>query len=128
MPTATLSTQSTFLEIGFWMVILASILAPASVFGIMLWKRVLSGTTVLLLAIVLILLAGIDVVLLQKLAQWAQLTPSDMDNRIFASEISIALYLMPALLGGVGINLVSNVLIQRISAAQKRFDNRNFDA
>ncbi len=123
LPSTTMH-DSLFIETGFWLLVAGSLLAPALVFGLMLWKRAISRPMVLLFGIVLIGLAGIDVVLLQWLGTWARGTPSTLDNRIFTSEVSAALYLLPVVLGGIGVNLVSHVLIHHLSAAEQRFDTQ----
>ena len=114
--------DSLFMELGFWLLVACSLLGPAVVFGVMLWKRALARSLVLLFGLVLIVLAGVDVVSLQWLASWARGTPSLLDNRIFASEVSVALYLLPVVLAGIGVNVVSHVLIHHLSVAEKRFD------
>jgi hypothetical protein len=78
---------------------------------------------VLLLGVILILLAGLDVGLLQWLSVWSRTTPSTLDNRIFASEVSTALYLLPAVLAGIGVNVVSHVVIHHLNLAERRFDS-----
>jgi hypothetical protein len=72
-------------------------------------------------------LAGFDVYLLQVLAQLAKQTPSTADDVVFDSEITVGLYLVPALLAGIGVNVISHVLIQHLSDAQQRFFRRYGD-
>jgi len=115
--------DSLFLELGFWLLVAGSVLAPATVFGVMLYKRAISRPTVLLFGVILILLAGLDVGLLQWLSAWSRATPSTLDNRIFASEVSTALYLLPAVLAGIGVNVVSHVVIHHLNVAERRFDS-----
>jgi hypothetical protein len=57
----------------------------------------------------------------------AKLTPSLADDKIFVSEVSIALYLLPAMFGGIGINLLSHVLISHLYSAEKRFKKEHPD-
>ena len=77
--------DSVFFEFAFLALVASSILAPAVIFGLMLWKRAMSRTTVLLFGVMLILLSGIDVALLVTLESAAKLTSSLIDDRLFAS-------------------------------------------
>ena len=40
---------------------------------------------------------------------------------MFDSEVTVGLYVLPALLAGIGINVTSHVLIQHLTDAQRRF-------
>jgi hypothetical protein len=77
---------------------------------------------VLLLGIILIVVSGVDVFLLQRLGAMAKSSPSLIDNIIFASEISVALYVLPLLFAGIGMNLISHILINHLGDAERRFD------
>jgi hypothetical protein len=57
----------------------------------------------------------------------AKLSASFIDDALFASELSLALYLLPALFGGIGINLVSHVLVNHLVQAEKRFKSEHAD-
>lgn len=70
----------------------------------------------------LITLSGIDFVLLQKLAEKAKLSSSAFDDRMFVTELSMALYLLPAVFAGIGVNLVSHVVIRHLNLAESRFE------
>ena len=48
--------------------------------------------------------------------------------RMFLSEVSLALYLLPAMFGGIGINVISHVLIDHLLDAEKRFRDSHPDA
>ena len=122
MPINFFSSISNLMEDGFWLLIAFSILAPVGVFTTLLMRRVISRPAVLVFGIVLILLAGLDVVLLQKLNSWATVVPAPREDHFFASEVSLALYLLPVVLAGIGVNLVSHVLIHRLGEAERRFD------
>jgi hypothetical protein len=74
--------------------------------------------------LLLVAVAGFDFYLLQALARMARLTPSLADDAIFDSEVTVGLYVLPALLAGVGINVTSHVLVQHLTDAQKRFARR----
>ncbi|WP_295958411.1 hypothetical protein [Rhodoferax sp.] len=116
------SSVSSLMEYGFWLLIAFSVLAPVGVFATLLVRRVISRPAVLVFGIVLILLAGLDVVLLQKLNSWAKVVPTPLEDHFFASEVSLALYLLPVVLAGIGVNLVSHVLIHHLGEAERRFD------
>jgi hypothetical protein len=91
-----------------------------------LWhKRAVSGFSVVLFGIGLIIIAGIDVFFLRLLADIAKNSISRIDDRIFNSELSVALYLLPALYAGTGINLISHILINQLIKAEKNFDKDN---
>jgi len=45
-----------------------------------------------------------------------------LDNRLFSSELLVALYLLPALYAGTGINLISHILVTHLAKAERKFD------
>jgi hypothetical protein len=114
--------DSVFFEFAFLALVASSIVAPGVIFGLMLWKRAMSRTTVLLFGVMLIVLSGVDVALLVTLESAAKLTPSLIDDQLFASEISIALYVLPAVLAGMGTNIVSQLLIKHLEDLEREFD------
>lgn len=116
---------SAFYEIEFAILVAGSLLAPVGIYLFMLLRRSISPRTVLLLALALIVLAGIDLVMLQQLADVARHSVSTADDTLFATELSLALYLLPALFAGIGINLVSHVLIRHLEQAERRFEQRH---
>jgi hypothetical protein len=118
-------SNSVFTEASFWAMVAVSVVLPFGIYGWMLATRSISRTSVLVLGFLLIALAGLDVYFLQKLATHARLTPSLADDGLFLSELSVALYLLPATFGGLGINVVSNVLTSHLADAQRRFDKEH---
>lgn len=70
-------------------------------------KRANSRVTALLFGFALAAIAGLNVFVLQSLAAAAKLTPSLADDAVFLSEMSLALYLFPAMFGGIGVNVIS---------------------
>lgn len=114
-----------FPEVEFWLLVVLSAFLPAAIYGALLAKRAISRETVLIFGIVLVVIAGLDVYLLQKLATAAKQTSSLADDAIFVSEISLGLYFLPALFGGVGVNLVSHVLIRHLVEAEKQFEKEH---
>lgn len=117
-----------FTEVEFWLLITFSFVLPVWIYWLLLSKRTIAQTTVLLLGVALVGIAGVDVYLLQALKSMAKLSPSLISNALFISEVSVALYLLPAMFGGIGINLVSHVLINHLQDAEKSFKNEHPDA
>ena len=109
-------------EVDFFLLVTTSLLLPAGIYATLLLKRSISQWTVLVLALVLITLSGIDFVLLQKLAEKAKLSSTAFDDRMFVTELSMALYLLPAVFAGIGVNLVSHVVIRHLNLAESRFE------
>lgn len=112
---------SIFLEARFWILLLGSVVLPFGIYAVLMLKRAISRRTVLLLGFALIAIAGLDVYVLQKLSQAAARSAFGLDDALFTSEISVALYLLPALFAGLGINVVSHVLNTHLDAAERRF-------
>jgi hypothetical protein len=112
--------DSLFLELRFWLLVLFSIVLPGIIVWVCLTVTALSRNVVLLLGLILAGIAGFDFYLLQALGRTAKATLSLTDDRIFDSEITVGLYVLPALLAGVGINVISHVLLQHLIDAQKR--------
>jgi hypothetical protein len=116
---------SVFFETEFYLLVIFSLLFPALIFITMwLWNSI-SRLTVLLFGFALIVLSAMDIYLLQILSKMAKHTPSMLDDKIFSSEISVALYLLPALFAGIGINVLSHILITHLTEAENRFDRKH---
>jgi hypothetical protein len=111
-----------FLETEFFALIAFSLILPAGIYVFLLRLTSISRLAVIGLAIVLVALAGIDVYLLQTLGDMAKATPNTIDDRLFTSGLSIALYLLPAVFAGLGVNLLSHVLIDHLHRAESRHD------
>lgn len=116
-----LLNHSVFSEIRFWLMLLVSVVLPIAIYGLLLFKRAVSRWTALLLGLTLVTIAGFDVFVLQTLASASRLTPSLADDAVFFSEISMALYLFPAMFGGIGVNIISHVLLRHLDEAERRF-------
>ena len=110
-----------FTEMRFWLLIAFSVVLPLGIYAVLLAKRAISRFTVLMFGFALVVIAGVDVYLLQSLAAAARLTPSLADDAVFLSEVSIALYLLPAMFGGIGINVISHVLVNHLDDAEAQF-------
>lgn len=109
-----------FTEIRFWLLIIFSIILPLGIYGVLMAKRAISRLVVLFFGIVLIMIAGIDMYLLHSLAALIRRTAS-ADAAILVDEISFALYILPALFAGLGINVISHILVSHLVDAEERF-------
>src|SRR3984957_5982150 len=112
---------SVFVELKFWLLVLFSLVAPVIMVWVCLTVRAGSRQTVLVIGLLLVGIAGYDFFLLQVLARAALKAPSLADDALFDSEITVGLYVLPALLAAIGINVPSHVLIQHLTDAQRRF-------
>lgn len=117
--------ESVFLEVEFFALIAFSLIIPVGIYGYMMWKRAISRQRVLLFGVILIGISAVDIFLMQRLAAMAKNSPSLIDDKIFASEISVALYLLPALFAGIGVNMISHVLTNHLAEAEKQFDRQH---
>src|SRR3990167_3657586 len=116
---------SVFVELRFWVLVAFSLVLPAGIYGLLLATRSISRVAVLGFGVALVLIAGVDVYLLQSLASLAKTTPSLADDAVFISELSIALYVLPVVFGGIGVNLISHVLLRHLSEAESGFDREH---
>lgn len=107
---------SIFLEMEFFLLVMFSFVLPAGIYGFLLHKKSISRLAVLAFALALIAVSGIDVILLQSLAARAKTTSALLDD-----QVSIALYLLPLVFAGIGVNLASHVLIKHLDEAEARF-------
>jgi hypothetical protein len=73
-------------------------------------------------------LSGLDFGLLKQIFAMTSAMPSMADDKIFNSEFSIALYLLPVLYAGVGTNLISHILISHLKGAEQAFDQEQGNA
>ncbi len=108
----------------FFILILFSFLVPTGIYIYLIRKNVISKNIVLIYGLLFIIIAGVDIITLQTLRDTALQSTSLLDDKIFSSELSVAFYLLPALFAGIGINLISHVLIGHLIRAESRFDNR----
>jgi hypothetical protein len=111
--------QSVFVELRFWLLILLTFGTPMLIYGALLKRPAIVGAHVLMLGVALVAIAGLDAWLLQALKTLSLQTPALIDDYIFASEVSIALYALPVLYGGVGVNIVSHVLMEHLLLAER---------
>jgi len=116
--------ESVFLKFEFLALVVSSIVAPAAIFWFMMWRRALSRAAVLSLGVALVLLTVVDVILLEILEAKSKLSPSLVDDQVFASELSVALYILPAVFAGIGTNILSDQLSHHLEEIEKRFERR----
>lgn len=113
-----------YFELEFILLVIFSILLPSAIYGFLMIGRSFSRITVFALALVLLALSGADLYLLQTLATQVKTSTSLLDDRFFANEISVALYLLPAAFAGIAVNLISHLLIDHLKEAEARHDRR----
>lgn len=118
-------STSVFVEAEFFALVFFTFLLPACIYGYMLRTSAISRKAVLLFGVSLIAISGVNIFLLQRLAQMAKESPSLLDDKMFTSEISVALYLLPAVFAGIGVNILSHVLIGHLAHAEKKFDREH---
>ena len=117
-----------FLHVKFWLLILFSSLLPIAIYWALLTRRAIAPLAVLVFGFALVFIAGVDVYLIQGLSAAAKLTSSSVDDAVFDSELTLALYAFPALFGGLGVNLISHVLIRHLGDAEQKFEKEHQDA
>ena len=117
--------ETVFVEVKFWLLVLFSLVAPIVIVWVCITIQAVSRGHLLTLGLVMVAIAGFDIYLLQALARMSRVTPSLADDAVFDSEITVGLYVLPALLAGVGVNLASHVLIQHLTDAQRRLVRRS---
>ena len=113
--------SSVFIELYFWILVVCSLIVPVLIYMALLFKREISRAAILMLGLTLVAISGVDVFLLQRLQTMSKLSPSLLDDAVFNSEVTIGFYLLPALFAGVGIDVISHVLIRHLDKAQETF-------
>lgn len=118
-------TNSVFFQRDFFLLLVFSIFTPIAGYLYLFKRPSVSRRAVLLLALLLMVMAGADVALIQSLAAAAKATAVPLDKKIFSSEISIALYVLPLVSAGLGINLASHSLFRHLSESEENFDREH---
>ncbi|MFZ4481081.1 MAG: hypothetical protein ACOYNZ_14440 [Rhodoferax sp.] len=116
--------NSVFFDLEFIVLVASSLVVPTAIYFYLLRKQAISRVSILLFASVLIALSALDVYLLQLLAMSAKASLSKVDDTVFSSELSIAVYILPAVFAGIAVNLVSNILNKHLDAAELKFDQQ----
>lgn len=117
--------KSYFLEFEFLALVAFSFVLPMAVLIWLSLKRTIARATVLLFGMLLIVLSGVDFVLLRELEASATRTRAAMGDPVLGSALSVALYLLPVVFAGIGANVVSHVLIEHLTKAEKKFDQEH---
>jgi diguanylate cyclase (GGDEF)-like protein len=114
--------KSVFLEMEFFLLIIFSFIVPVGIYIFLFRRASISRFAVLVFALLLVVVSGVDVILLRHLAGIAKTNSSILDEKIFSGELSLALYLLPVVFAGLGVNMGSHVLISHLTEAEKRYD------
>jgi hypothetical protein len=120
-------SHSVFADSRFWLMVLVSVVLPSGSCAVPLAERAASRSVVLLPGIALVAVAVLDPCVLRSLAAASRRTTALADAAVFASGVSLALHLLPAMLGGVGVNLISHIPFSHPVEAQKRFNQERPD-
>ena len=88
-----------FLETEFLLLIVLSVVAPVGIYIFLYRKLKISRWTVVLFSLLLIILAAVDVVLLQSLAGNLHTSQGVFHDGLISTQLSVALYLLPAEIG-----------------------------
>lgn len=113
---------SVFVEFKFWLLICLSVLMPVFTFALRYRKAEATHLFVFMFGAVVTAVAGVDVYLLQTLAEASKAAPSLVDDAIFNSEISLSLYVISFLFGGIGVNFLSDAVTGHLPDAKARYD------
>lgn len=101
-------------RVEFWLLVLTSLALPLAIVVHLLRVRDISRWVLLSYALMLVALAGLDIVLLKAVAAVARASGNAVDNAVFLSEYSLAFYLLPLIAAGIGINLLSYVITHHL--------------
>lgn len=115
--------EHVLLESEFFLLIILSLVAPVVIFIYLYRRTAISRFSVIAYAWGLIAIAAIDFYLLQSLAEQAKATVSGVDDGLFSSGLSVALYVLPAVFAGIGVNLLSHILIDHLHKAEARYSH-----
>jgi len=114
-----------FFEMELILLVIFSVFIPVGIYLFLYKKIAISRWTVVAFALLLVVVAAIDVILLQSLTEKAKETESLLHDRLFTGQLSLILYLLPAAFAGLGVNLLSHVLVNHLNDAEKEFDREH---
>ena len=120
--------NSIFVELRFWLLIAFSFALPGAIYAAMMRRQRFTPLLVLSMGSCLVIVAAFDVYLLQWLQAMVRKTPSLVDDSFFASEVSLALYVIPLAFGGIGVNVVSHVLIEHLLPLERSAQKASAEA
>lgn len=112
--------SSVWVELKFWLLVVLSLAVPLMMYLLQRRKRDAPSIFIFPFSLVLIVISGADVYLLQALAVASRATPSLLDDEIFDSALSLGLYVFPVAYGGIGLNLISAVLLAHFASIEAR--------
>ena len=104
--------NSVFFDRDFLALVFSALFIRLSIITYLVFVDGISQWAVLALGFALVCLSGPDVYLLRDLRVMSLLTPSLLDDEIFASKFSILLYALPALFACIGCSLIARVFIR----------------
>ena len=111
-------TRPIYLEFEFWGLLVCTGIIPFVTLLWMMRQRHFQRSILVTIGTFLVFLSGLDAIFLQRLSTKAKASANILDDRIFASEISIALYIIPLILAGIGVNLASYVLCEHLKITE----------
>jgi hypothetical protein len=120
-----MSENPVIIEIIFFGLLAFSVLMPIGIYAYMMWKQSISRPIVVTLGLALLVISAIDLFLLRHLAGMSERSLSAIHGSFFASEFSVALYVLPLLSAGLGVNVISHVLIRHLMEAETKFDREH---
>jgi len=103
--------RNPFVEGEFLVLVVLSVFIAAIIYRALWSQRAVPRSRALFFGLTLIILAGVDMFLLRALTRLARLSPSIFNDVVFDSGLTAALYLLPTLFAGTGINVVSHLVI-----------------
>lgn len=112
--------NSAFFVVEFYLIVIITFILPIAIYIYLLKKPAIATTHVLAYGFLLVCISTFNVYLLRQLRDIAKASPNLTDDQIFVSELSLALYILPAIFAGIGINIISHVLIRHLERAEKR--------
>ena len=86
---------SVFAEFYFWLLVVCSLVLPAAIYVTLLFQRVVSRATILMVGLTLVAISGVDLFLPQRRQTMSKLTPSLLDDAVFNSEVTIGFFCCP---------------------------------
>ena len=107
-------TETLLVRFEFWGLVIAAIALPLIVLMALLKSKTIARARLIGCAAFLILLGALDIGLLRSVMVLARSTPGFVDDAVFLSEYSAALYILPYLSAGVGVNLLTHAITHHL--------------
>jgi hypothetical protein len=111
---STMLSDTILVKAEFWALVATSLALPVAIIwhlvrAVRILRRVLIGYSILLMVV-----SGLDVILIKAIALLARQTSDLADDKVFLSEYSLALYLLPLITVGVGVNLLTYTITRHL--------------